>query len=697
MNSPSINQYHPGTVLTVGSHQVRVIKYLTSGGFAQIYSAEISPADPFTGSNIACLKRVVVPDKPSLNSLRAEVDAMKLLRNNRNVVSYIDSHAAKANFQNGSYEVFLLMEYCERGGLIDFLNTRLQHRLQEPEVLNIMSQTAQGIAAMHALQPALIHRDIKIENVLISCSGDFKVCDFGSVCGVIRPPRTNEEFNYVQHDILKNTTAQYRSPEMIDLSKGLPIDEKSDIWALGVYLYKLCYYTTPFEKTGETAILSGKFQFPSFPHYSDRLKNLISQMLRVPPNERPNIYHLVEEISNMQNVPCPIVNFYALQENMNRMGALSQVQSANNTNNGMMMTGMNTNNGMLMTGSSSVSLPLPPSSQILMNSVPAQLQQQYMPVTHSMSNLQAPQSPQHSQLPQQSQPPRDIQSSQKYQSSQQSQLSQKLTGPANFNQTYSSSMPSELKNRNEIKAAIAAARQESTNYVDSETQTTGSFEFAKGSSKILPEVSSSEEEDEEESGVDSFNDESMINSINLPPMRAKVGSRRSISIVKTPDSSNGGSSISKRAEFFGGSGSQKVVAKGNLVESSKALERVRESKIENPGLTEQSSISVSPKIVQDNTKAKEELKRKMLEKLYKSERAFLSSTVNSKNEIKNASTKELKSLSKEKPKNSVNENRKQKPQLPPKPDHLRPKKPEKPAFLSGKKLNSIGAASSASQ
>lgn len=309
MSQPPLETYPSGTVLTVGSHKARIIKYLTSGGFAHIYSAEISPPDP-NSSSIACLKRVLVPDKPSLNSLRAEVDAMKLLKAHKFVVSYIDSHAAKSSLNNGSYEVFLLMEYCARGGLIDFMNTRLQNRLKEFEVLKIMSQVSQGVAAMHALQPPLIHRDIKIENVLISEDGDFKVCDFGSVCGVIRPPKNPQELNYVQHDILKNTTAQYRSPEMIDLYRGLPVDEKSDIWALGVFLYKLCYYTTPFEKAGEVAILHSKFQFPAYPQYSDQLKNLISALLRENPMQRPNICQLLAEVSRIQGVPCPVKNFY---------------------------------------------------------------------------------------------------------------------------------------------------------------------------------------------------------------------------------------------------------------------------------------------------------------------------------------------------------------------------------------------------
>ncbi|CEP61348.1 Ark/Prk/Nak family serine/threonine-protein kinase LALA0_S03e00848g [Lachancea lanzarotensis] len=314
MNNNQLPDIYPaGTALTVGSHKARIIKYLASGGFAHIYSAEISPADSNSSTIVACLKRVLVPDKPSLNVLRAEVDAMKLLRGNRHVVSYIDSHAAKSGHRNGSYEVFLLMELCTGGGLIDFMNTRLQNRLQEAEVLKIMSDITQGIAAMHALLPPLVHRDIKIENVLIAGDNTFKVCDFGSVCGIIRPPKNGQEFNYVQHDILKNTTAQYRSPEMIDLYRGYPINEKSDIWALGVFLYKLCYYTTPFEKVGEAAILHSRFQFPAYPQYSDKLKHLISVMLTENPLMRPNICQVLEEVSRVRNVPCPLRNFYILR------------------------------------------------------------------------------------------------------------------------------------------------------------------------------------------------------------------------------------------------------------------------------------------------------------------------------------------------------------------------------------------------
>ncbi|ODV95278.1 hypothetical protein PACTADRAFT_42141, partial [Pachysolen tannophilus NRRL Y-2460] len=312
------NAYHysPGTVLTVGSHRAVIKKYISEGGYAHVYTVDITPS--YNGSSVACLKRVAVPDKVTLNILRAEVDAMKRLKGHRYIVSYIDSHAARMSTGVG-YEVFVLMEYCSGNGLIDFMNTRLVNKLTEPEILKIMSDITEALCIMHALNPPLIHRDIKIENVLISGNGDYKLCDFGSASGVLRPPKNIEEFKILQEDIMRHTTAQYRAPEMIDLYKGFPIDEKSDIWAMGVFLYKLCYYTTPFENNSlngnghagnggaDLAILNAKFSFPLKPVYSSRLKNVIKILLTPDPRLRPTAHQLLEEICKIRNVPVPAI------------------------------------------------------------------------------------------------------------------------------------------------------------------------------------------------------------------------------------------------------------------------------------------------------------------------------------------------------------------------------------------------------
>ena len=190
------------------------------------------------------------------------------------------------------------------------MNTRLQTRLAEWEVLKIISDTAEAVACMHYLRPPLLHRDLKIENVLIAGDGCYKLCDFGS-CTAPRPAATNSaERRQLEEDIQKNTTIQYRSPEMVDVSRGQPIDEKSDIWALGVLLYKLCYFTTPFETQGQLAILNAAYTFPPYPPYTDRTKRLIAVTLQEDPRNRPNIYQLVAEICSMRNVPVPIPDIY---------------------------------------------------------------------------------------------------------------------------------------------------------------------------------------------------------------------------------------------------------------------------------------------------------------------------------------------------------------------------------------------------
>jgi AP2-associated kinase len=301
--------FAPGTKVQVGSVRVVIEKYLSEGGFAHVYVVQLPK--PINGTDKGVLKRVAVPDKENLANMRTEVETMKRLRGRSKIVKYFDSHASQ--LKGGGYEVFLLMEFCQGGGLIDFMNTRLQNRLTEPEILKIFTDVSEGVADMHYLKPPLLHRDLKVENVLISVSGStrtFKLCDFGSTA----PPRpaatTAAEGRLIEDDVQKHTTLQYRSPEMIDVYRKQPIDEKSDIWALGVLLYKLCYYTTPFEEVGQMAILNATFKYPAYPRFSDGLKLLIACMLRENPAKRPNIYQVLSQACSLQGKPVPIKDIY---------------------------------------------------------------------------------------------------------------------------------------------------------------------------------------------------------------------------------------------------------------------------------------------------------------------------------------------------------------------------------------------------
>ncbi|KAL7934530.1 ARK family serine/threonine protein kinase [Trichoderma chlorosporum] len=309
-NVPPAGTFAPGTKIQVGNHRVQIQKYLSEGGFAHVYLVKLPKA--VDGTDLAVLKRVAVPDKEALRGMRTEVETMKRLKGHQAIVTYIDSHASE--LKGGGYEVFLLMEFCDGGGLIDFMNTRLQHRLTEPEIINIFADIAEGVACMHYLKPPLLHRDLKVENVLITnhaAGKRFKLCDFGSAAPPRPAPMTVVDCRLMDEDVQKHTTLQYRSPEMVDVYRKQPINEKSDIWALGVLLYKLCYYTTPFEDQGQLAILNASYRYPSYPVFSDRLKKLIASMLKENMQSRPNIYQVLKEACAMQGREMPIHDIYS--------------------------------------------------------------------------------------------------------------------------------------------------------------------------------------------------------------------------------------------------------------------------------------------------------------------------------------------------------------------------------------------------
>ncbi|KAJ3415646.1 hypothetical protein HDV05_004522 [Chytridiales sp. JEL 0842] len=187
-------------------------------------------------------------------------EEVKKVNGHKNIVRYFDSSVQR--LRNGDYEVLILMEYCPGGHLVDFLNTKLQTRLTEHEVLKIFSDVCEAVAHMHYLPQPILHRDLKIENVLIAADGTYKLCDFGSATTKMVPPATSltaSDIRKIEDDVNRYTTLQYRAPELCDLYQKRGITEKIDMWALGVLLYKLCFFTTPFEESGTLAIINVRY------------------------------------------------------------------------------------------------------------------------------------------------------------------------------------------------------------------------------------------------------------------------------------------------------------------------------------------------------------------------------------------------------------------------------------------------------
>ena len=168
---------------------------------------------------------------------------------------------------------------------------------------------------------AILHRDIKLENLIIDARQNIVLCDFGSAI-LLSPSTTTKDFEQVpvdqltttkiqqlEDDIQRYTTLSYRAPEMVDLYSRIPLTLKCDIWAMGCLLYKLMYNTMPF---GESvlAIQNGTFLIPDrlANVYSRELNLLVRAMLEVDVKKRLDIWQISFLTFKLLGRECPVAN-----------------------------------------------------------------------------------------------------------------------------------------------------------------------------------------------------------------------------------------------------------------------------------------------------------------------------------------------------------------------------------------------------
>ena len=135
---------------------------------------------------------------------------------------------------------FISTELVEGETLRELMKSR---RMSVSQIVNIASQISSALAAAH--DAGIMHRDIKPENIMLRPDGYLKVLDFG-LAKLIEPSAADSGLS-----TLVNTeqgmiigTIQYMSPEQV---RGLPVDERTDIWSLGVVLFEMLTSHAPFE------------------------------------------------------------------------------------------------------------------------------------------------------------------------------------------------------------------------------------------------------------------------------------------------------------------------------------------------------------------------------------------------------------------------------------------------------------------
>lgn len=209
------------------SDRYEIIDKVGSGGMSDVYKAKCHKLNRYVA--IKVLKQEFSEDKSFVSKFRVEAQSAAGL-SHPNIVNVFD-----VGEDNGLY--YIVMELIEGITLKRYIDRKGQ--LPVKEAVSILIQIAQGIEAAH--NNHIIHRDIKPQNIIISKEGKVKVTDFG----IARAASTNTISSNAMGSV------HYISPEQ---AKGGFIDEKSDIYSLGITLYEMVTGKVPFEGDSTVSI-----------------------------------------------------------------------------------------------------------------------------------------------------------------------------------------------------------------------------------------------------------------------------------------------------------------------------------------------------------------------------------------------------------------------------------------------------------
>ena len=169
-------------------------------------------------------------DSDSEIKIHREINSLKLL-NHPNIVNLVEV------MKSGKY-IGIVLEYASGGELFDYI---LQHKfLKENVAKKLFAQLVSGVDHMHA--KGLVHRDLKLENLLLDKHKNVIISDFGFV----------NSYNRDKSDYMKTSCGSpcYAAPELV-LTQSPYEGRKVDIWSLGVILYAMLSGYLPFDDDPE--------------------------------------------------------------------------------------------------------------------------------------------------------------------------------------------------------------------------------------------------------------------------------------------------------------------------------------------------------------------------------------------------------------------------------------------------------------
>ncbi|KAL4658542.1 NUAK family SNF1-like kinase 2 [Arapaima gigas] len=232
---------------------------------------------------IKSIRKSRIMDERDLMHIRREIEIMSSL-NHPHIIAIYEV------FENKD-KIVIVMEYASRGDLYDYISER--QKLSEREARHFFRQIVSAVHYCH--RNGIVHRDLKLENILLDGNGDVKIADFG-LSNLYRGDECLQTFC---------GSPLYASPEIVN---GWPYKgPEVDSWSLGVLLYTLVHGSMPFDgqdyRNLVRQITTGDYRKPPKP---TEACGLIRWMLMVNPERRATLEEIAGHWWLNWGYPCPL-------------------------------------------------------------------------------------------------------------------------------------------------------------------------------------------------------------------------------------------------------------------------------------------------------------------------------------------------------------------------------------------------------
>lgn len=245
-------------------------RLLGRGNFSEVWLAKDTKTD------IEVALKIYAPatglDDAGLNVFAREF-SLVVNANHKNLLKplYYDSCDRKP---------YLVLPYCKEGSIM-----RNAGKFTEEEAWRLLRDVASGLAWLHAMNPPVIHQDIKPDNIMVGVNGEYMITDFGVSTHLRSTLRKSMSAAFSSAG-----TIAYMAPERF--SKDNTPVMANDIYSLGATVYEMLSGDTPFGDDGGLVQKKGA-EVPELKgDYSESLKRVVDQCLKTNPWERPTAEQL---------------------------------------------------------------------------------------------------------------------------------------------------------------------------------------------------------------------------------------------------------------------------------------------------------------------------------------------------------------------------------------------------------------------